>query len=96
MSLGLWCQVGFWLLKATGCFFVERCGPLRGGVLTLFRSLPSALLPLTRSDWLFGKPSFLSGAVFVPASAAKDLDPGLAVLCVRGPAGSELKVRVRL
>lgn len=44
MSLGLWCQLGFWLLKTTACFLVGRgcgppCGQGHGGVSTVFWSL---------------------------------------------------------
>lgn len=40
MSLGPWCQLGFWLLKATVCFVVVRAvalsvGEASGGLRTL-------------------------------------------------------------
>lgn len=56
MSLGLWCQLGFWLLKATVRFLVGRHVVFCQGLPPLFQSLPSALLPSMRSGLLFGKP----------------------------------------
>ena len=80
MALGLWCQLGFWFLKAVVRFPVERDGPLQG-LLTVLEP-PWAPLPSTRPHLLFGNLSFFSGAALALASAAKDLDAGLLVFHV--------------
>lgn len=97
MRLGLWCQLGFWLLKAMVCFFVrrEKWSFRWGWGPHSVPEPPLSPLPLDEIRRLFGKPSFFPGAVVTPASAAKDADIGLLVFYGRGFAGSMLKASFR-